>query len=115
MDFPHRPWKVPNYRANLAAWIAMLLRKLAKILATVNAVWIILTCIFQFSGFFDRCYCNSSVLGRGVEKAFDVMDPSDDVPAMQAAWIGGVVLASGTAFLFLLFVNTMIDPPLPDE
>ncbi|ESK91581.1 hypothetical protein Moror_2499 [Moniliophthora roreri MCA 2997] len=115
VDFPHRRWKTTNYRAKLATWISVLLRKLAKVLATANAVWIVITCLFQFSAFFDRCYCNSSVLGRGAERAFDVMDPSDDVASMQAAWIGGVVLASGTAFLFLLFVNTMIDPALPDE
>uniref|UniRef100_A0A0W0G927 Uncharacterized protein n=1 Tax=Moniliophthora roreri TaxID=221103 RepID=A0A0W0G927_MONRR len=114
-DFTHRHWKIPIYRAKLAAWTSVLLRKLAKVLATVNAVWIILTCLFQFSAFFNRCYCNSSVFWRGIEKAFVVMDPSDDIPSTRAAWIGCIALASGTAFLFLLFVNTMIDPPLPDE
>ncbi|KAK7062651.1 hypothetical protein VNI00_000139 [Paramarasmius palmivorus] len=104
-----------SYRIILATEASNLLRRLGKILATMNAVWIVLICLFQFSAFFDRCYCNSSVLGWGAAAAFAVMDPSDDVSLMKAAWVGGVVLASGTAFLFLVFVGTMINPQLPDD
>ncbi|KAK7062652.1 hypothetical protein VNI00_000140 [Paramarasmius palmivorus] len=96
---PYR-YRGSSYRIILATEASNLLRRLGKILATMNAVWIVLICLFQFSAFFDRCYCNSSVLGRGAA-AFNVMDPSDDVSSMKAAWVGGVVLASGTAFFVL--------------
>ncbi|KIJ26742.1 hypothetical protein M422DRAFT_191809, partial [Sphaerobolus stellatus SS14] len=37
---------------------AILLRKVAKFMAYSNSVWVLLTCFFQFTNVFDRCYCN---------------------------------------------------------
>ncbi|KAJ2912698.1 hypothetical protein MD484_g7711, partial [Candolleomyces efflorescens] len=52
-------------RLSMARHLAIHLRRLAKVLAALNALWILTTCFFQFTNFFDRCYCNSSVFGRG--------------------------------------------------
>lgn len=77
----------------MAGLVSILLRRVGKCLATCNALWIVLACIFQFSSFFDRCYCNSSVLGLG-SFAYDVIQlvPAD-ISTMKTAWIGGVALA----------------------
>ena len=116
----HYATSIPSYHhptdmsTHIAEGVSVLLRRLGKLLATCNAIWIIVACIFQFSNVFDRCYCDSSVLGRGA-KAFYVLDPSsDDIPGMKGGWIGGVVLALSSAFGFVGFVNLLIDPPLPD-
>lgn len=98
-----------------AARLSIILRRLGKVLATGNAVWIVLACILQFSSFFDRCYCNSSVLGLG-SFAYDVIDlVPGDVATMKAAWIGGVALASGCSALFVGWISVFINPPLPPE
>ncbi|KAF8218251.1 hypothetical protein K438DRAFT_21902 [Mycena galopus ATCC 62051] len=57
----------------IAGVLSIWLRRLGKILASLNAVWIILACLLQFGSFFDRC-C--------------------DVAALNSPWIGGVALAS---------------------
>jgi hypothetical protein len=77
----------------IAGSLAIVLRRVGKVLTACNAVWIVLACIFQFSSFFDRCYCNSSVLGLG-RLAYDVIQlvPAD-ISALKTAWIGGVALA----------------------
>ncbi|KAJ7768522.1 hypothetical protein B0H16DRAFT_318805 [Mycena metata] len=99
----------------MAGLVSILLRRVGKCFATCNALWIVLACIFQFSSFFDRCYCNSSVLGLG-SFAYDVIQlvPAD-ISTMKTAWIGGVALAGLSSILFVLFVNIFKDPPLPAE
>jgi len=99
----------------LAGVLSIILRRLGKILASINAIWIVLACLFQFGSFFDRCWCDSSVFYWGAAKAYNVIDVGpDDVAALNAPWIGGVALASGCAILVMGFVNVLINPALPD-
>ncbi|KAF8066807.1 hypothetical protein FPV67DRAFT_1209505 [Lyophyllum atratum] len=107
---PHADTKVSAF---ITRWLSIILRRLGKVLATFNAIWIVVSCMFQFSNFSDRCYCNSSVLGRGII-SYNVIDfmPSD-ISGMRGAWIGGVVLAAGSATIFVIFVNLFINPRLP--
>ncbi|KAJ7439336.1 hypothetical protein FB451DRAFT_1344268 [Mycena latifolia] len=99
----------------IAGKVSIFLRRLGKVLASCNAVWIVLACIFQFSSFFDSCYCNSSKLGLG-SFAYYVIDlVSADLTTMKTAWIGGVALAGGCSILFVAWVNIFINPPLPPE
>ncbi|KAJ7248228.1 hypothetical protein B0H12DRAFT_1123689 [Mycena haematopus] len=98
-----------------AGVLSIILRRLGKVLASINAVWVVLACLFQFSSFFDRCWCDSSVFYLGPKKAYNVIDVGPaDVDALNAPWYGGVALASGCALLFMGFVNVLINPPLPD-
>ncbi|KAJ7471226.1 hypothetical protein B0H11DRAFT_1376059 [Mycena galericulata] len=98
----------------LAGIFSIILRRTGKVLASINAIWIVLACLFQFGSFFDRCWCNSSVFYLG-KHAYNVIDVTqEDVLALNAPWIGGVALASGCAILFLGFVNVLINPALPD-
>ncbi|KAJ7242964.1 hypothetical protein C8J57DRAFT_1366610 [Mycena rebaudengoi] len=93
---------------------SIILRRLAKVLASLNAVWIVLACLFQFGSFFDRCWCNSSVFYLS-KNAYTVIEVApEDVAGLNAPWIGGVVLASGCAVMFMAFVNILINPALPD-
>ncbi|KAJ6475710.1 hypothetical protein C8R47DRAFT_985972, partial [Mycena vitilis] len=98
----------------IAGVFSIILRRLGKVLASLNAIWIVLACLFQFGSFFDRCWCNSSVFYLG-KHAYNVIDVAPaDVAALNAPWIGGVALASGCAILFMGFVNVLINPALPD-
>ncbi|KAF8879118.1 hypothetical protein BD779DRAFT_1676514 [Infundibulicybe gibba] len=99
--------------AQVARRISSMLRRTGKFIAACNAIWIVLSCLFQFSNVFDRCFCNSSVFGlKG--KAFDILIfLGDDVASMRTAWIGGVILAAGTAVGFVVFVGLFINPPFP--
>ncbi|CAK5262167.1 unnamed protein product [Mycena citricolor] len=99
--------------SRIAATLSIVLRRVGKVLAACNAIWIVVACIFQFSSFFDRCYCNSSVLHFGYKRAYDVIDlVASDISTMKVAWAGGVAMALGFSFLFILFVNIYINPPL---
>ncbi|KAE9388401.1 hypothetical protein BT96DRAFT_1004229 [Gymnopus androsaceus JB14] len=100
-------------RVDLAGSLSIVIRRFGKTLAAVNAVWILAACIFQFSSFYDRCWCDSSVLGLGA-KAYNVVNlTNEDIDTMRATWIGGVILASGAAAIYVAFINVFIDPPFP--
>ncbi|KAJ7473552.1 hypothetical protein FB451DRAFT_1468457 [Mycena latifolia] len=100
--FPHR----------VAAQTAIFFRRLAKLLAVGNAVWIVTALLLQFANFFDRCWCNSNVLvlGRGAAHNVMFLGP-DDISAMRTAWIGGVVLGIGGSGLFLAVFALSNNPP----
>lgn len=73
-----------------AARLSVALRRIGKFVATLNAIWIVVMCLFQFSSFFDRCYCDSSVLGLGKRAFYTLSLTEDDIPVLRGAWIGGV-------------------------
>jgi hypothetical protein len=100
-------------QARGARWLSIFLRRLGKLIAVFNAIWIVAAGLLQFGRFYDRCYCNSSVMGLG-KQAYDVilLVPSD-VGSMRTPWVGGFVLAAGAAMIFAGFVTIFIDPPLP--
>jgi hypothetical protein len=98
-------------QARVARWLSIFLRRLGKLIAGLNGVWIVAIGLLQFSSFYDRCYCNSGVMGLG-KHAYDVISPVD-VGSMRTTWIGGFFLAAGAAMIFAGFVTLFIDPPLP--
>jgi len=103
------------FQARVARQLSIFLRRLGKLIAVLNAFGIIFTGLLQFGSFYDRCYCNSSVLGLG-KNAYNVITlVPGDVGGLRAAWIGGFVLAAGVATIFALFVTISINPTLPPE
>ena len=100
-------------QARVARWLSIFLRRLGKLIAVLNAVQIVFTGLLEFGSFYDRCYCNSSVMGLG-KNAYNVITlVPDDVGGIHAAWIGGFILAAGVTVIFGGFVAIFIDPPLP--
>lgn len=97
-----------------AATFSILLRRLGKILATMNVIWIITICIFQFTNFFNRCICNSSIWDKRLEEAFMVVIlDNDDIADIQKGWGGGVAMASVASILFMGFIQMYIDHDNP--
>jgi hypothetical protein len=114
---PTHPFKghfILALQVRVARWLSIFLRRSGKLIAAFNALWIVSTGLLQFGGFYDRCYCNSSVIGLG-KRAYNVISiiPAD-VGGLRTAWIGGFVLAAGAAMIFAGFVTVFIDPPLPE-
>ena len=92
----------------VAKGLATFLRRLSIVAAGCNTIWVILACVFQFTDFYNTCYCNSSVLGRGGQLAYNVI-AAYDYPHIRATWIGGFALAGGCAILYLFFLGLMLE------
>jgi hypothetical protein len=98
----------------VVGWLSITCRRVGKVFAALNSLWVVVACVFQFANVFDNCYCNSSVSSLG-EHAYTVITLlPGDIASVQSAWIGSVFLAGGTAFIYVAFVNFFFDPPLPD-
>jgi hypothetical protein len=100
-----RPRRASNH---IAEQTSIYLRRLGKIIACANAVWIIVLCLLQFSNFFSQCYCNSSVLGLGAKAYLVVIMNHDDIAGLTAAWVGGAFLGVGSTILYGVLVSLSI-------
>jgi len=94
----------------VAQGLATFLRRLSILIASCNTLWIILVCMIEFSNIYSTCYCNSSVLGRGVQRAYSLIDVTGhDFEKMRAAWTGCIVFGGGCAALYLFFLSLMVE------
>ncbi|KAI4524037.1 hypothetical protein K525DRAFT_282006 [Schizophyllum commune Loenen D] len=94
-----------------AGTLAVVFRRTGKILALCNTAWITCACMFQFSGFYSRCWCNSSVMSHH-SNAYAVLELVEaDYGRLRGAWAGGVVLSTIYAVLFYLFINLYLHQP----
>ncbi|KAG2157267.1 hypothetical protein DEU56DRAFT_975432 [Suillus clintonianus] len=101
-------------QASLSARIAMAfshcLRRMGKLLAIANTIWVTLTCIIQYSGFYDTCFCNSSMISRGRAAAYvTIIETTAQAALAKAAWIGALVLACTSASAFVALVALLLD------
>jgi hypothetical protein len=90
----------------VARWLSIFLRRFGKLIATLNAVWIVATGLFQFSGFYDRCFCNSNIMAVGRDAAYVIISlESVEMGNMRVAQIGGFSLAAVASMIFAVFVG----------
>lgn len=86
---------------------AIVLRKLGKVLAVANAMWLIISSLLEFSSGFDNCYCQSTHIGLG-EKAFVTLFPdarsleTKSFPVVIMTTFTSAVICIGSVFVFSL-------------
>jgi hypothetical protein len=70
------------------------MRVFGKSLAVINAIWIILSSVFELIGFYNSCWCTGASLGLQ-DKAWVVLFVSGDTlrKEAQASWIGGLFMS----------------------
>ncbi|KAG1794028.1 uncharacterized protein BJ212DRAFT_1292233, partial [Suillus subaureus] len=103
-----------SYRASLSARVALtfshLLRRMGKLLAIANSLWVVLACILQYSGFYNTCFCNSSIISRGNAAAYiTIIETTDQAALAKVAWIGALFLVCTSASAFVAFVGLLLD------
>ncbi|KAK4988738.1 hypothetical protein LTR50_003702 [Elasticomyces elasticus] len=80
--------------------ICIFMRVSGKSLAAFNAVWLLLSSVFELAGVFDTCWCNSDYLGSR-SKGWILLFASSDKLAATAAktWIGGIMFLAAVCFI----------------
>lgn len=99
----------PRVSARVALGFSYALRWTGKSLAISNFLLVIMACVFQYSNFYDRCYCNSSVLSRRGAAYAVIIETTAQAAQDKAAWIGAFVLACTSASFFLGILNLLSD------
>ncbi|KIK39143.1 hypothetical protein CY34DRAFT_89767, partial [Suillus luteus UH-Slu-Lm8-n1] len=97
--------------ARIALALSHFLRWMGKLCAVINFFLVICTCIFQYSNFYDRCFCNSSVFSRGLGGgAYAVIiESATQIAQAQTAWTGALILACSSSSIFLVLVYLLLD------
>jgi hypothetical protein len=97
---PPPPYPRKPHGLARAQTASVLLRRAGKALAALNAIWLVLICLFQFSGVYDRCWCISSILHLGSRAyAVSILTPAD-IAAFWYPVVGATVLARCVIYLF---------------
>lgn len=94
---------------SIALMISHGLRRIGKLLAIVNTFVVILASTFQYSSFYDRCFCNSSVFSRGGGAYTVIIETAAEAAQAKSAWIGALVLACASSAVFLGLLNLLLD------
>ncbi|KAG0697778.1 hypothetical protein DFH29DRAFT_1020736 [Suillus ampliporus] len=103
--YSHRPPLSARVILELSHW----LRRMGKLWAIANFIWGVMACVFQYSSFYDTCFCNSSVIGRG-DAAYNVLIVTAAQAAVaRTAWAGAIVLACGSASMFIGLMSLLLD------
>jgi hypothetical protein len=87
----------------LIALAAVTSRILGKTLAILNAVWIVMTSLFEFTGFYTRCWCQT-VRGTSV---LLFLDPSTirDLENVKERWLGLAMLTGFVCVFYITFIG----------
>jgi len=78
---------------------------LGKMLAILNAFFIVTSCILDFAGVYHNCFCNSSYIGLRGQAYIALLSASDLVDIARPYWYSG----AGVAIFTVLFVGICFD------
>jgi hypothetical protein len=79
---------------NFLCALAVLTRMLGKTIVVVNAMWLILSSLFQYIGMFENCWCQGCELSLGVRGWVMLFKTSADLAASASSqWGGGVAMS----------------------
>lgn len=87
--------------------LAVITRLAGKSLAAANAIFLVITSVFQFTGIYDTCWCNACIPSLGPEAGWVVLFASaaEIAAASKGAWIGGVLMSVlSAAFITFFFL-----------
>ncbi|KAG1727271.1 uncharacterized protein EDB91DRAFT_893744 [Suillus paluster] len=99
----------PSLSSRVALAMSHCLRWVGKLFAIINFILVVLACTFQYSSFYDRCFCNSSVFSRGSGAYAVIIETTAQAAQAKAAWIGALVMACTSALVFIGLVNLLLD------
>lgn len=96
---PERAW---SHSALCGA--AVTTRCLGKLIAVCNALWLIVSSLFEYIGAYDNCWCKADVLGLR-DKGWVVLfkDTGDLADAARTPWAGGVAISIIVCSMTYLF------------
>jgi hypothetical protein len=78
------------------AFLTVATRIAGKLIATANACWIVIAALFEYTGVYSNCWCetNADVLGS---RAWAVLfaTPQSFATVAKSYWVGGVMFSFG--------------------
>lgn len=80
-------------------------KTLGSSLAAVNAIWLILSSVFELAGIFDTCFCESAYIGLRHNGWVLLFKAAEDLAAQaQGLWVGSIAFGAAVCVLSCVFV-----------
>lgn len=102
LNFKHWYQPFDDWPIRAARLASIFLRCFGKLIATLNSIWILVSCILQLSNFYDTCYCNSIVFSLHRRYHTSIHLVGDHLT--HSARIGSACLAAGVVVIYVGFV-----------
>jgi hypothetical protein len=84
--------KSPPLGNQILGGLAVVTRKVGKTLAAFNAIFLFTSCIFEYTGFYSRCWCKANALSMHSMGYTVMFLTADDLAAYsQKYWAAGIV------------------------
>jgi hypothetical protein len=89
-------------------YTAMFMRWFGKFIAILNGFGILISCMMQFAGVYDNCFCSSNIFGGNPNGLVSFIDEDVKGSEVYRYWIGGIIMAFGASSLytFAIYVAT---------
>lgn len=91
-----RSWKSRKNDPESTTWVDIAetcLRAGGKSLALLNAAIILISCLLQFSGVYNNCYCGSNRIGLGNDAEIVFLSGQTEADIARTTWVLGFVMA----------------------
>lgn len=89
----------------VAAATFVLCKALGSCLATINAIWLVLSSVFELAGIFDTCFCSADYIGLGQQGWVLLFKTADDLAASaQSIWVGAIAFGTASCIISCVFV-----------
>ena len=92
----------------LIGYAAALTRWWGKTIAIMNGFVILISCVMQFAGVYDNCFCSSTIFGGDPNGLVSFIQ--DDIRGSEVYkyWVGGIIMAFGVSglYTFAIYVAT---------
>ncbi|PSN75195.1 hypothetical protein BS50DRAFT_34271 [Corynespora cassiicola Philippines] len=94
-----------TFNHSLLCGLAVTSRLFGKTIAILNALWLIVSSLLEFTSVYDRCYCRGNQTGLGMEHGWIVLFKSEKDLADYAtsSWVGGLTLSIIVCFGSYIF------------
>lgn len=88
--------------------LAVMFRLVGKSLAAANAVFLVITCVAQFTGLYNTCWCDACISSLGRKAGWVILFASDAqvMAASSSAWKGRVALSIASAAIVTSYYLT---------
>jgi hypothetical protein len=91
-----------DIRHSLVCFAAVSLRALGKCFAVSNTFFLILTSIFEYTGYYNNCWCKSCVANLGHYGWATIFKTDSDYRNVALGpWLGSIIGSTAFCFLFL--------------
>ncbi|TDL21420.1 hypothetical protein BD410DRAFT_304783 [Rickenella mellea] len=89
----------PAGQTSLLGALAVCTLFIAKVVASLNAVWLVVTSIMEYLGTFDMCWCATNALSMGSRGWTDIFQN----PTPSNYWVGGISFSSSVCLISMAF------------